>query len=364
MRVGFITSDLGHHHGWAHYSLSLIEALLAQGTEPAVVITARNNATTGPNLPVWHMLPSIAPAERWQLPKLMAAVGDVRRTLYRCGAQIVHITAEPYAVMGPYLGLPYLITGHGSYARAGETKHPLVRGLHKHAFRRAEVVVCVSGFTAQVAEAATPGIRTEVVNNGIDPARFANLPARTDNTPTVLTVGGVKKRKGTRDLVAAMAHVPSARLVIVGNLEAEPETVADVRALIDRLALVDRVVLAGHVSEEDLLRWYSAADVFALPAVNKNWKFEGYGLALLEASAAGIPVIGTYGNGTADAVRDGETGLLVPQNDPIALAEAINGLLNDHDLAARMGVAGRAFAAAQTWGHVAERMLATYETYA
>ncbi|MDP1125088.1 glycosyltransferase, partial [Klebsiella pneumoniae] len=80
------------------------------------------------------------------------------------------------------------------------------------------------------------------------------------------------------------------------------------------LGLAECVHLPGQVSEEELRGWYQHADVFALPSLTVGEKFEGFGLAFLEASACGLPVIGTTGSGVAEAVRDGETGLLVPQN--------------------------------------------------
>jgi phosphatidylinositol alpha-1,6-mannosyltransferase len=106
--------------------------------------------------------------------------------------------------------------------------------------------------------------------------------------------------------------------------------------------------------------WYQHADVFALPSLTVGEKFEGFGLVFLEASACGLPVIGTTGSGVAEAVRDGETGLLVPQNDVPALADAITRVLTDADLRARLGTAGRAYAETQDWAQVAARVVTVY----
>jgi phosphatidylinositol alpha-1,6-mannosyltransferase len=137
--------------------------------------------------------------------------------------------------------------------------------------------------------------------------------------------------------------------------------VQQVRDEIARLGLGERVTLAGRVSAAALMRYYAEADVYVLASKNVGWKFEGYGLSLLEASAAGLPVIGTTDCGAEDAVRDGETGLLVAQNDlERGLPAAISRLLADKDLARRMGAAGREHARGQTWEHVTREMLNIY----
>jgi len=126
--------------------------------------------------------------------------------------------------------------------------------------------------------------------------------------------------------------------------------------------------LTERFSQIELMALYARADVFALPSINVDGKFEGYGLALLEASAAGLPVIGSRDCGAEDAVVEGETGLLVPQTtgDQLneALVEALVALLTDRDRAARMGAAGRARAQAQTWDRHAAALIALYRAHA
>jgi glycosyltransferase involved in cell wall biosynthesis len=97
---------------------------------------------------------------------------------------------------------------------------------------------------------------------------------------------------------------------------------------------VGRVHFVGH--QEDILPWLAALDVFVL---SSDW--EGMSNALLEAMAAGLPVVATAVGGTPEVVVDGVTGLLVPPHDPISLAEAIVRLLDAPDLRRQMGQAGR-----------------------
>ena len=84
-------------------------------------------------------------------------------------------------------------------------------------------------------------------------------------------------------------------------------TVSNVVQQLEADGLQEAVHILGRVPDETLLGWYHAADVFALPAINVGGKFEGYGLVYIEASAAGLPVVGTLDCGAEDAIRDGET---------------------------------------------------------
>ncbi len=360
LKIGLLAADLTQAHGWAHYSLSLIQALRRAGVE-ITVITARNSPPLD-DLPALPLLPNVDPMEGGMLAGQLRVLPQVRAALRGC--DLIHALIEPYAPLAAWIAgrRPLVVTGHGSYVlTAGQRGFP-VGSLYAWAFRRARMV-CVSRYTARRVETALSGVKTAVVNNGVDFERFAGIEHIGGSG--VLSVGAVKERKGTLELVRAMASVrerlPDARCTIVGSLTLEPDYAAAVRTEIDRLGLRDSVTLTGRVPDADLLRHYAEADVFTLPSLNVGWKFEGYGLALLEASAAGLPVVGTSDCGAEDAVADGVTGALVPQTNLAAgLADALTRLLTDHDLAARMGKAGRERARAQTWDRAAEQMIALY----
>jgi phosphatidylinositol alpha-1,6-mannosyltransferase len=364
MRIGFLTSDLGHRHGWGHHNLSLIQALCRAGVE--VTTVASHNSPPVEGLSVAPILPTIDPRERGIVIRSALQVPRVRRLLHDC--DLIHAAIEPFAPLGSWVAgqRPLVISGHGSYVRIDQQRWP-TRLAYQRAFRRG-LLVCVSHYTARVATSVVPAVRTAVVNNGVDVERFAHLsPLDTPKRgPTVLSVGAVKRRKGTLELVQAMTavrqQIADVQCVILGSLDMEPEYVARVRAAIATLGLENRVHLLGRVPDETLLGCYGAADVFVLPSINDGWKFEGYGLVHMEASAAGLPVIGTRDCGAEDAVDDGVTGLLVPQTGiGEALPAAIIALLSEPARARRMGEAGRAKAQRQTWDHVARQMIALYE---
>jgi glycosyltransferase involved in cell wall biosynthesis len=152
----------------------------------------------------------------------------------------------------------------------------------------------------------------------------------------LLAVGRLSYYKGFEVLLDALAQVPEASLLLVGEGEQR-------RALESRIAdlgLGSRVRLAGHLDDATLEAAYQACDLFCLPSVDRA---EAFGLVLLEAMRAGKPVLASDipGSGVGTVVVDGETGLKVPPRDATALAVALRGLAADASLRAALGAAGR-----------------------
>lgn len=356
-----LTCELAATHGWANYSLNLSLALQRLGV-PLTIVSPRNSPDV-PGLEQHRLLPNTAPRDQFLVGRMALASPAVRQVLRGC--DLVHVTVEPYVLAADWAAgsLPLVVTGHGSYMGLSQRRGWPLNALYRRAFERAHIV-CVSHYTEKVVHAALPGVKTSVVNNGVDVARFA-APRIPTSPPTILSVGALKPRKGTLELVRAMAqvhqHRPEVQCIIIGSLTQELAYVERVRQTIHELGLQDTVHLLGHVPDATLLEWYHKADLFVLPSINDGWKFEGYGIVYLEASAAGLPVIGTTDCGAEDAIDDGLTGLLVSQVQVAeALPPAILRLLDDRELAAKMGEAGRAKAERQNWDAVAGRMLALY----
>ena len=299
------------------------------------------------------MLPSVAPPERHSFLKSLRQAPDLRRLLHDC--DVVHSTIEPYAILAAAVAgsRPLVVTAHGSYVNLPRMRRFPLGQLYRRAFERAQLI-CVSRHTAQVAQSLLTGARAHVINNGLDAARYlrrADDGSRQTGPPSSL--GEIKPRKGTLQLVEAMAIVrerlPEAQCLIMGNPQAGSAYTQRVRDTIDRLGLADNVHILGFVDEEHMRGWLAAADVFALPAMNDGWFFEGFGLSVLEASAAATAVIGTDNCGVADAIEDGVSGLIIPQAGVTeALPQALLELLLDPEKAARMGAAGRERAREQT----------------
>ncbi len=363
MRIGLITSDLSTKNGWANYSLNLFRQLRERGLS-VTVVCARNSPPV--DFETHAMLPSVAPPERHSFLKSLRQAPDLRRLLRDC--DVIHSTIEPYAILAAAVAgsRPLVVTAHGSYVNLPRMRRFPMGQLYRRAFESAQLI-CVSRHTAQVAQSLLTGARAHVINNGLDAARYLQRPALTveKTGPTVVTLGEIKPRKGTLQLVEAMALVrerlPEAQCLIMGNPQAGSAYTQRVRDTIDRLGLADNVHILGFVDEEHMRGWLAAADVFALPAMNDGWFFEGFGLSVLEASAAATAVIGTDNCGVADAIEDGVSGLIIPQAGVTeALPRALLELLLDPEKAARMGAAGRERAREQTWERVADQVIKVY----
>jgi phosphatidylinositol alpha-mannosyltransferase len=201
-----------------------------------------------------------------------------------------------------------------------------------------------------------------VIPNGVDVDRFGGLQAEpwprfTDGRPNILFVGRMEKRKGFRHLIRAFPYVkqeiPEARLLVVGAYSDEDKA-PFVRYA--RQHKLHGIVFAGYASREELPRYYRSCDVFVAPSTG----FESFGIVLLEAMAAGKPIVASDIAGYRCVLKDGREGLFVPPEDERALATAIIRLLKDSDLRRRMGEAGREKADEHAWPQVAERILTYY----
>lgn len=363
MRIGLLTAELNRANGWATYSSNLVEGLGSLNIQ-TVVVSARNSPPT--DIKTRTLLPTLTPPDSRSLARSLRLLPRLRTIFRDC--DIIHATAEPYAILAAALAgeRPLFITAHGSYINLPRMRRFPVGALYRRAQQRAQLI-CVSRHTAKVAEELMPGVTTAVINNGVDATRFASAAPEIDKrAPTVLTGGGIKPRKGTLQLVEAMAVVreslPEAQCVILGDPGESSDYTRLVRRRIAELGLGDAVKIAGFVDEAIMRGWLAAADVVALPAMNDGMFFEGFGLVLLEAGASGTAVVGTDTCGVADAIIDGETGLVVSQSNVAdELPRALIRLLGDADYAAKLGAAGRRYAQTQTWQAVAEQVSKLYQ---
>lgn len=365
MRVGILAPELTEAHGWGRYTIDLMQALAAQKDVELVIAASTASPGDGgiPHAGYYPLLPSLVPAERGITPRGLLTVPRLRTIFHGC--DVIHATAEHYLPAAALVAgsRRLVVTAHGTYLPMSVRRQ--VGPLFRWAARRATILP-VSQYTADRVRDALPNATMTVIPNGVHGARFATAPESLPlkSGPTVLGVGVNKARKGFHVLLDAVALVratiPRVQCVIIGS-QADVSYTAHLEALVEKHGLVGHVHLLGRVPDDELLGWYHTADVFALPSVNVGGKFEGFGLVYLEAGAAGLPVIGTWGCGAEEAIVDGETGVLVPQEDAGALAAALTRLLLEPTLRAEMGAAGEARAAAFSWANIAVRVRDVYE---
>ena len=244
------------------------------------------------------------------------------------GARAARAAGVPAVVQTQHL--PWML-------RSRAKRSPFFRGLGE-----VDHLIAVSQALGQSYERiGVPAAQISTVPNGVGlrGAAPGRLSARRSlglgpDELVVMSVGRLVTMKGHRDLVdatpALLDRFPGLSVLVIGDGHLHAQLSKQAAAL----GVTDRVRLLGH--RRDARQLLDAADVFALPSLH-----EGMPLAALEAMEASLPVVATQVTGSAEVVVDGETGFLVPAQDPPALSEALSVLLDDPGLRARLGAAGR-----------------------
>lgn len=368
MRIILLSATYNPASGWGRVTDELCRRLHPKVTIELHLPSFEERLCRQVTYPVRFDLPDFAfnfrnPLRLWQYATTRLPAADLIHSL----------TAHPYAILAAVESrrqkIPFLIHGHGTFAVA-PLQHWPDKWLLTYAYRRVNAIIAPSEFTLQVIQRQSPlPVSTHIrkVLNAVDYARFQSpdetiikaLHNRLGPGPIILSVGALKIRKGHDTLLRACALVqrifPSLICMIIGSGSQEQ----CLRQLAAELSL-NQVHFLRNVSDEELIAYYHLCDVFALTPCMRNWQFEGFGLVYLEAGACGKPVVGTLSGGVPDAVIDGETGLLVPPDDPQATAEAILRILENPNLAARLGENGRRRASLLTWDWFAEEILDIY----
>src|SRR5438105_317865 len=270
----------------------------------------------------------------------------------------------PAAWLHARRGIPVGVLAHGAdrlLLQAKVRRSRFKRWTARRIFEGCAVVVANSRWTAGLARdvlesLGCPALAADVrvVHLGTTPSHFRPgidpLPVRRkhglEGGPWLLTVARLDFHKGIdtviRALPAIRAAVPGARYAVAG-VGSRRDTLD---ALVAELGLRDAVRLLGFVPDAELPALYNAADVFVLASRRHDLLVEGFGIACVEAAACGLAVIGSRSGGIPEAIREGETGLLVDPEDPAALAAAAVRVLEDDALRRRLGAAGRPVLAA------------------
>lgn len=256
---------------------------------------------------------------RRERPDIVHANSSKAGVLGRLAAALSGVSIRIFTVHG-WAFAAHSAVASALYLRAERMMRPLTT---------ATICVAESERASGVASRACNPKRTIVIRNGVD--ANAPVPIRADGAvATIVAVGRLQQPKDPLTLVRALHRLRAGfSAVIVGD---GPER-ASLEAEIRRLGLHETVVLAGD--RDDVAAVLARADVFVLSSTS-----EGLPLSILEAMAAGLPVVASSVGGVPEAVKDGVTGLLVPPRDPVRLAAALERLLVDPALRHRLGSHG------------------------
>ncbi len=321
----------------------------------------REQAGEGDYIPIGRSVPVPYGGSLARISLSVGSYRQVRQVLDREQFDIVH-THEPLAPVLPLFAVQYseatnVGTFHACYSSA--RRYRLTHRLLRPWFDRLHGRIAVSSGAYE--NASTYFDKDfRIIPNGIDLERFSDVepfPHLRDGKFNLLFVGRMEARKGLRYLLEAYGQLkweyPQLRLIVVGpgNLDADCWRVVSERNLQD-------VVFTGSVPATDIPRYYASCDVFCAPATGQ----ESFGIVLLEAMAAGKPIVAARNRGYSAVVRHGHQALMAPAKDSQALAHAIGELVEDGDLREQLATNGREDVRRYSWDVVANEVMDYYRS--
>lgn len=289
---------------------------------------------------LWGHLESARGAEVRDLFQAIVLAGEVaRRGITHLHAPFASDAATIARLAARFAGIPYSFT-----ARAKDIFHASVQPEDlRRKLNDAAGVITVSDFNLRYLRSMYGAAAAHVqrIYNGLDLSHFPYQSPR-DRPPRILSVGRFVEKKGFKYLVEACARLANrgrdfeCQIIGSGNLESE------LRAQVAALGLQSRVQLIGPRPQKDVIEHVSSAAVFTLPCiVGRDGDRDGLPNVLFEAMALGTPCVSTDVTGIPEIVRHGETGLMVKQEDPVTLADALERLLYDSDLRVQLATEAR-----------------------
>ncbi|MES2812691.1 MAG: glycosyltransferase family 4 protein [Bacteroidota bacterium] len=209
---------------------------------------------------------------------------------------------------------------HGSELKAGGS---ISQKITKWSLLKFDKLIAVSEFTKQYALSVNSNLEIEVINNGIEVHHFESEPKVKPNGVHLVTVGNVTYRKGQQNMIQALPLLKEKFSQVQYHCIGIPTEQSDFLVLAKSLEVEDQVVFHGVLSDGERNEILKKSTVFVMLSQIVNNDFEGFGIALLEANAMGIPVVGSQDSGIADAISNGYSGFLVNQNNPTEILNAV-----------------------------------------
>jgi len=324
--------------GWGRYTNDLKQALIKKG----------HTVVALPDLVPFPLANPI----RYLRSPLSFFIRDywiLRKAIAQTQPDVIHITVEPYLLFIPFIPLGrarIVLTIHGTYAYiptqvAWPWRHS-ARRLFTRALQDLSHIISVSEYTKNylLNEAKRNNVpiehgRITTIHNGIDVERYTFRDTHTlgGKKKQILTVAPVKSRKGIHEAIRALGEYKKKyreefSYHVIGSYDSNSAYVRALRSEIHALGLDSDVLFLGRVSEKTLHEEYSHADLFLmLPIRSSAASFEGFGLVYLEANACGVPTIGSLETGSAEAISNGVSGLVVDAKNANDVADSIHNVL-------------------------------------
>ncbi len=333
-----------------HYLSAAWPELLADAARslPAVIAAAPARFLKTLGMALWFGFRSGRPliALKKFLRAILVAAKCRQENVRHLHAHFANAPAGVAELVSVICGLPYSFTTHAKDLYL--TRQSVIQ---RRAASAKFVLTCtkynldyIRSFVAEPEQA-----KVRLIYHGIDLSAFARLnvdskghPAEADSEPIILSVGRLIPKKGMKSLISACALLRDRciafRCLIVGKGPLKGELLLQ----IERLGLSGKVALLGPMIHDEVLKLYGRATAFALvPEIAANGDRDGIPNVLVEAMAAGLPVVSSSISGIPELIEHGRTGLLVQPNDVAAVATALQRLLQDSDMRGRVAAAAR-----------------------
>ncbi|MFH1308718.1 MAG: glycosyltransferase family 4 protein [Patescibacteria group bacterium] len=368
-KILIITLSLSEKNGLGRYSRSIIERL--SKNFKLIIFSGKEDDGIKrlPNCQIFRELPRPFNFYKLRHPLLfLSCLWKILKISKK--VDFVHSFMDyPHSFLAALVAMllrkPLFLTANGTYSLEPFRMWP-DRYFHKFALKQAKKIICISKFTQGEIEKRINLSNLVLINDGIDFKKFFNplIKKKIKNYSMIMGVGILKARKGYHISIPAIAEVKkkysNIKYYIIGS-QANKTYFDLLKSLIKNHSLEDNVFFLEEINDKELINFYYLANLFLLTPVNIKDNFEGFGLVYLEANACGKPVIGTYGCGAEDAIIDGVTGLLVPQNNIQKTSEAILKLLDNPELSKKMGENGKERAKKMDWDGVIKKYIDIYK---
>lgn len=313
MRIGYLVHDIDPKAGWGRLGNDLISGVKKTGYE-VIVLKEVDDGFDG--VPILKRGGGV-----------FLSAFRARKYLKNC--DVIHaLDVYPYGIIALlatlFLRKKIVISLVGTYSVA-----PLYNWktsfLSSMSLRAAAIVTSISEFTKREVLKKVHLRDVITITPGIDLEVFRKEHSESKEQ-FIISVGALKERKGYHISIPAFAlarkEIPGLKYKIIGN-QRDVSYFSRLKRIARDCAVEDDVQFLTNLSDDNLSNLYKGARLFLLPSVNAEHHFEGFGIVFLEAAAAGLPVVGTWGNGIEDAIQDNQNGFLVAQNDVAETSKAI-----------------------------------------
>lgn len=348
MRICFLIINTNTNAGWGRMAFDLIGAIKGRNIE-TIVLSSNEPLLAHPILNFFK----------------------IRKIFKQC--DIIHaIEAWPIGfwanIVNRGLKKKVIITAVGTYSVVPLYNLPS-KWFLAWAYEKANAITAISDYTANEINKVLPGLKIKIIPNGVDLEKWSKKFISSEDIlglrPYILSVGGVKQRKGFRNSIIAFARIAKEfsdlKYVIVGQI-GDANYMAKLQNVVMDNDLNNRVIFMGIVSDEKLIALYQNAELFILTPEEHNHHFEGFGLVYLEAAANGLPSIGSRKSGAEDAIKEGVSGLLVNQGDINGIAQVLRKILSDANLKNKFSKEALNWAKENTWDKIAKKYLNIYNS--